>query len=146
MSRLEEAQARCEAVPTGRWQWFGNTQIQDVYLATVDRGRLYLLGFQRWGFHNARPLFYNSGKPGMTDKIEEFARYEQDYRKDFQGLDNPVAEFIAHSGSDLPDALAVVAAIAGWSAISGQCLLCTHNLNEQPHDPRCPMAKWEQPE
>ncbi len=43
MSRLGDIRNRANAVIPGPWRWWGNTATNQVYLGTVDRGRLILL-------------------------------------------------------------------------------------------------------
>jgi hypothetical protein len=44
MTTIDEIRARHEAAIPGPWQWYGNTATDQVYLATRDRGRTYILG------------------------------------------------------------------------------------------------------
>ena len=39
------------------WRWFVNLKSHQVYLGTPDRGRLFIMGFERWGMQGARPVF-----------------------------------------------------------------------------------------
>jgi hypothetical protein len=41
--RLAEIKARAQAIIPGPWRWYGNTATDQIHLATVDRGRLYIL-------------------------------------------------------------------------------------------------------
>jgi hypothetical protein len=42
--RLAEIKARADAIIPGPWRWYGNTETNTVHLATVDRGRVYIVG------------------------------------------------------------------------------------------------------
>lgn len=59
MTLEERAKLRkiAEAATPGPWQWFGNTKMHEVYLATPDRGRLLVMDFARWGMGGAQPRF-----------------------------------------------------------------------------------------
>jgi hypothetical protein len=54
---LKRAKELCEAATAGPWQWFGNTKMREVYLATIDRGRVFVMDFVRWGMSSAQPRF-----------------------------------------------------------------------------------------
>ena len=41
----------------GPWEWFGNTKMREVYLATTHSGRVFVMDFVRWGMTNAQPRF-----------------------------------------------------------------------------------------
>src|SRR5690606_27785976 len=55
--RLDEIKARANAATPGPWGWFGNTDVKDLYLATKQWGRHYVMGFRRWGMQSAQPEF-----------------------------------------------------------------------------------------
>ena len=54
LDRIEEI---AKAATPGPWQWYGNTKMHEVYLATVNRGRVYVMDFVRWGMAGAQPRF-----------------------------------------------------------------------------------------
>jgi hypothetical protein len=116
--RLAEIEQRDQAATAGPWQWFGNTDVHDVYLATPDRGRLYVMQFARWGMSSAQPVFRDDAARQMV-KACEAPVYEvaptatsrddpRVYRADISGLRNADAEFIAASRQDVTDLLAEV--------------------------------------
>lgn len=107
--RLDEIKARVAAATPGPWEWFGNVAHHDVYLSTKDRGRLYIMCFERWGMRNAKPIFRRD-ENGLGDRVEEIACFEVDYRQDFVGLQNPEAELIAHAPTDLQDLITALEA------------------------------------
>ena len=106
MSRLvaaEEAKALRDGATEGPWRWYGDTATQSVYLATVDRGRQFVMSFFRWGMRGATPAFRGDG---FMETAQHFAQYEvapdatdrsdpRLYRHDFQGLRHPDARLIA---------------------------------------------------
>jgi hypothetical protein len=42
-SKLDEIRERFESITPPPWDWFGNTETDQVYLGTPDRGRLYIM-------------------------------------------------------------------------------------------------------
>jgi hypothetical protein len=97
----------------GPWAWHGNGT-SSIHLATVDRGRTYVMSFQRWGMRSAQPTFQRSRRDeGMFGMIPamECAHFEVGhrgsigitaakaddsvYRYDIVGLDHPDAILIA---------------------------------------------------
>lgn len=49
----------------GPWAWFANARQKNVYLATPDRGRQFVMQFERAGMQGAQPVFQvnESGRP-----------------------------------------------------------------------------------
>lgn len=96
-----------EAHTLGPWGWFGNQH--GIYLATPDRGRLFIMGFDRWGMQKAQPTF--RGSDGLMHPAAELVTFavgdkvstgfkaaksdETVYRYDISGIDNPDARLIA---------------------------------------------------
>jgi hypothetical protein len=117
---IQAIRARNEARTPGKWQWFGNTKQNEVYLATVDRGRVFVMDFVRWGMSGAQPRFQvalNGGDDsGIMRSIGEMAKneevskpavifgplFEVAYRRDFIGIGHPDAQFLAHASTDIP--------------------------------------------
>lgn len=108
IDRFDEIKARAEAATGGPWCWFGNTDMHNIYLATMHSGRQLVLDFARWG-KSARPRF---NEYGLMVDADDRARYEvapnatsrKDsavYRADITGIGHPDAEFIAHSRADV---------------------------------------------
>ena len=121
----------------GPWSWFGNAP-HDIYLATKHSGRTYVMGFHRWGFTGAQPVF--RGERVMQDAselitfevgdrdVKGYAAAKSDpsvYRYQIDGVDHPDARLIAAA----PDLLAAYkAALAraeaadriarGWKALA----------------------------
>lgn len=98
----------------GQWSWFGNAP-HDIYLATKHSGRTYVMGFSRWGFKGAQPVF--CGERVMQDAselitfqvgdrgVKGYAAAKADpsvYRYQIDGIDHPDARLIAAA----PDLLA----------------------------------------
>jgi len=111
---IDDIAARHAAATRGPWRWFGSLDTQDIYLATVNRGRIYVMGFQRWGMRNAQPVFGERGPDaaGIMVPVKEIPVFEvcpactdptdrRVYRKDLVALRNPDAELIAHSWEDI---------------------------------------------
>ncbi len=120
---LAGARARLAAATPGPWRRYGNVKHRVCYLATIDRGRIFVLDFERWGFGQAQPRFQVRNRMVPLGKMEaegeayspiwEVAPFGQPrYRDDFQGIAHPDAAFIEHSWADLRDALAEVDRLA----------------------------------
>lgn len=80
----------------GPWQWFERTPGRP-YLATPDRGQLYVLGFERKGMQGAGPVFAHW--PGIEDGAE---------RERKGGIMEP--GLLLRDGSMHPDARLIAAA------------------------------------
>lgn len=112
---LAKLRALAEAATRGPWQWFGNTKMNEVYLATVDRGRRYVMDFVRWGMAGAQPRFQvlidgRGAGGGVMRSLSDLAtgdanaggrlpilgpKYEASHRKQFTGIGHADAEWIA---------------------------------------------------
>lgn len=114
-SRLEDAQARCEAATPGPWATKYGFRISEV--VRLIKGRV-----------GGRVALCHDWRPGEDEPV----------------VTQEDAEFIANARQDLPDALAVVAAVLSLP----ECPICKQSdLAADPgrwsHKPDCPMAKWE---
>ena len=101
----------------GPWQWFGNTDIKRYYLATIDRGRQYVLFFLGGVTNNVIPAFQ---KNNVLEKAENMVVYEVApvigiknitkavYRRDFIGIEHPDAYLIASSPELLEENLFLI--------------------------------------
>ena len=67
----DELRAIAEAATPGPWAWFHGKY--DTYLATVNRGRIYVMGFARRGMQDAQPMFQvrENGGPGVMRTASE---------------------------------------------------------------------------
>jgi hypothetical protein len=105
---LERLEALAKAATPGPWAWFGNSQTRQIHLATPDRGRQYIMAFDRWGMGGAQPTFRRGGLMARASEICTYAvgdgkavghaaavGDESVYRYDINGLDSPDAAFIA---------------------------------------------------
>jgi hypothetical protein len=104
----------------GPWRWFGNSDTQSIYLATADRGRQYVMGFERWGMGNGQPRFrvddrmvdakhllaFEVGDKDVTG-IEQAKKNDTVYRRDIRGINHADALLIAAA----PDLLAALKAL-----------------------------------
>jgi len=92
----------------GPWAWFGNAGSNSLYLATTHSGRLYVMGFKRWGFSGAQPQFRCSDRLVDASKLVTFQVGDRDvlgveaakanssiYRLDIDGIDCADARLIA---------------------------------------------------
>lgn len=105
---LDAIRRREQAATPGPWRWGGDVDHHEVYLSTVDRGRIYIMRFVRWGMRSAQPLLQSAVLPGLMKPAAEHAIREQPYRGDIARLDHPDAEFIAHARADIPALLAEI--------------------------------------
>ena len=81
----------------GPWKWFANVKNKNIYLATVDRGRKFVMGFERFGMQGAQPIF-QSNKHYMVGVFEENPEIctASDHNGDFEII-HPDATLIAAS-------------------------------------------------
>ncbi len=104
---IRTAKERLDAATTiapAPWEWYGNVKQHEVYLASVERGRIYAMSFTRWGMQGGQPRFQVrlDGKPGtgiMCDLREIGGdlgpQMVGSHRNDFIGIGHPVARFLA---------------------------------------------------
>jgi hypothetical protein len=111
--RIEQIRKRAAAATPGPWAWVGNTDVHDIYLGTIQRGRRVVMGFRRWGMQRAQPTF-SSAPEGLAllVRASEIPVFEvapaatertdpKVYRADLRGLRNPDAVFIAAARADV---------------------------------------------
>lgn len=104
-AELSELEALDKAATQGTWAWFGNTRMQHIYLATIERGRKIVMDFARWGMQRAQPRFQKPPEHGFMDGVEAFVRYEADHREDIGYLDHPDARLLVEARNALPTLL-----------------------------------------
>lgn len=126
-ARLRELLARSTPGP---WSWFGNAKFNDVYLATVNRGRQFVMGFKRWGMRGAQPTFQVNHL--MVDGSTLVIR-EVPYRGDIAGFDHP-------------DAMLIVAAVNALPALLDAAEAAEVLANEIDEGSQDPMRRHRQPE
>ena len=66
----------------GPWGWYGSPK-SDYHLCTVDRGRIFVMGFARMGMRSAQPTFQVDG---CMKNASELARFE--CKPDVVGYEN----------------------------------------------------------
>lgn len=103
----EQLQKDVEASTPGPWAWHGTPG--ELKLATVNRGKIYVMGFERKGMNGAEPTFQVRGKgmkrasalckfvvgdPDVTGETDAKSD-ESVYRYDVRGIDHPDAHLIA---------------------------------------------------
>lgn len=105
----------------GPWAWFGNAKNNELYLATENRGRRYVMGFERWGMRGAQPSFQPADRGLVSaSKLLQFEVGNRDvvgvdaakadesvYRLDIRGVDCADARLIA-AAPELLEALLYV--------------------------------------
>jgi len=116
---LSEIEGRFRAATPGPWGWFGNTDTRDIYLATPDRGRQFIMRFRRWGMQGAQPWFNTdmSMEPASENvryAVAPDAESRDDkrvYRADISAIKHPDAELIAAAPTDITALLGAVRAV-----------------------------------
>jgi len=103
---LDALERKARAARPGPWQWYGNTKMHSVYLATVHGGRVFVLDFERWGMRGAQPRFQMDRRMvelGELAKQEHpfGPKFEVPYRRDFHGIGHPDAEHIAANSPEI---------------------------------------------
>jgi hypothetical protein len=103
---VEELERKALAATPGPWGWFGNAGSQSIYLATVNRGRQFVMKFARWGMRGSQPRFQVNGRMTNASELMEFevcraigdaaAKKDPDcYRLDVTGIAHPDAIHIS---------------------------------------------------
>jgi hypothetical protein len=101
----------------GPWAWFGNQH--GIYLATVNRGRRYVMGFDRMGMNNAQPTFQVAGRMRPASELVEFEVGDQTARGFKEGKADESVYRLDVSGIDAPDAHLIAAAPELLAAVQG---------------------------
>lgn len=76
MSTLSAALEARDKATKGPWAWFANVRTKEVYLATPDRGRIFVMDFVRYGMSLAAPRFQvrdESGN-GIMYRVDELSK------------------------------------------------------------------------
>ncbi len=115
--KVKEIKERHNRATPGPWKWLVNEYCHNAKLVTVHSGQYYVMGFKRWGMHDAQPTFQKyercsgpvteRGSMGMR-KASEMLRFNQDYRHDDGWIDHPDADCIAHAWEDVDILLAEI--------------------------------------
>lgn len=120
--RKAQIRAMLAVATQGPWRWFGNTKTYDVYLATVNRGRVFVMDFVRWGMSGAQPRFQvrindAPDKPsGIMRSVGDLGskesplgpRFEASHRRQFTGIGHPDAVLIEQAPTIISELLARV--------------------------------------
>lgn len=110
MSWLDEIGERWAKGAKGPWMWDVNTATHAAHLTTTHSGRIYVMGFRRWGTQSAQPLFQDYER-GIVEPLSKWAIPRQAHHPDFDmDVDHPDAQKIAHAPSDIARLLAVARA------------------------------------
>ena len=139
---LEELERIAKAARPGPWQWYGNTKMYDVCLATVDRGREFVMDFVRWGMAGAQPRFQIDHRMVTLGELaaDEHAlgpKFEVSYRRQFAGIGHPDARHIA--ANDPSTTLALIARIR---ELEGAFTVVTEQMvSNDEHGVRVSMAR-----
>jgi hypothetical protein len=97
---LDELERKAKAATPGPWQWYGNSKMHSVYLATVGGGRVFVMDFERWGMTGAQPRFQVDQRMVRLGELAKSEhplgpKFEVPYRRDFAGIGHPDAAHIA---------------------------------------------------
>jgi len=121
-----EAVEHDEKRTQGTWEWFGNTKHNEVYLATKERGRVFVMDFVRWGMRGAQPRFQvqldDTPGSGIMRTLGELAqeesplgpRFEVSYRRQFVGIGHPDAAAIPFAVNNLR---ALAETVLAWAPV-----------------------------
>lgn len=110
MSWLDEVEQRWAKGAKGPWMWDVNTATHTAHLTTTHSGRIYVLGFRRWGTQSAQPLFQDY-KHGIVEPLSKWVIPRQSHHQDFDmDIDHPDAQKIAHAPTDIARLLRVARA------------------------------------
>jgi hypothetical protein len=152
---LKDLKRKAEAATGGRWQWFGNTKMNEVYLATVDGGHQYVMDFVRWGMRSAQPRFQVrlDGGPGtgieralgcpgtrimralgeMGAKEHPLGpKFEAPHRRHFTGIGHPDAVHIAANSPEVT--LGLIARIEELEAVCSAAIPAIRGLFDDDVD------------
>lgn len=112
--REAEVRGRCDAASPGPWAWNINLKSKHMVLESARNGLEIVLDFVRWGMDGAMARF-RDGHDVMTkaDKYALKVPGREHHSGWFQTLSHPDADFIAHSRTDLEDALAEIRRLRG---------------------------------
>lgn len=98
---LSEIKARWAKAQKGPWMWDVNMAIHQVHLTTAHSGRIFILGFRRWGMQSAQPLFQDY-KHGIVKPLKRWVKARFAHHPDFDmDIDHPDAQAIASAPSDV---------------------------------------------
>lgn len=92
----------------GPWAWFGNQH--GIYLATVNRGRQYVMGFERMGMNGAQPTFQIDHRMRPASELVTFEVGDQIARGFKEGKADESVYRLDVSAIDAPDAYLIAAA------------------------------------
>ena len=106
-NRFEEIKERHAAATPGPWRWWGSTDMHSLELVAPRLMHRAVMAVRRWGMRSAQPMFRDS-ETGILVPVAQIARFQVHYRNDFNGIENPDAEFIEHSWQDVADLVAEV--------------------------------------
>ena len=118
-ARVAEIEARHNAATPGPYKWDLRTHSQQCILVTDHSGQYYIMGFERWGFHNACPVFQTYEKyegpvterhgQGMVraDKLAKSIPGMEHHRGFDDYIDHPDAIALEHSWQDVDTLLAL---------------------------------------
>jgi hypothetical protein len=109
VTKVEELRAKDAARTPGEWRWFGCVKFHNIYLATVDKGRQFVMTFAQWGLSNATPLFQvHRGKCGVMVRAGDLVTAKEYSEREIVGLEHPDAKFIADCSLDVPRLIATI--------------------------------------
>lgn len=109
MTTLSAALEARDKATKGPWAWFANVRTKEVYLATPDRGRIFVMDFVRYGMSLAAPRFQvrDESGDGIMYRVDELSK--PDHNGSIE-INHPDALQIAAA----PDALDWIAKALPW--------------------------------
>lgn len=114
MDRLSEIEARWAKGKQGPWMWDVNKATHSAHLTTTHSGRIYIMGFRRWGTQRAQPIFQDYER-GITEPLSKWAVPRMAHHPDFDmDIDHPDAQKIAAAPSDIAWLIQQVRGLREW--------------------------------
>jgi hypothetical protein len=99
--KLSEIKTRLEAATPGPWEWDVNSHHKIVTLMTTHSGRLYVMGFVRWGTNGAAPTFQTDNRMVRADELLKSMPGREHHIGYDDYIDHPDANLIANAPADI---------------------------------------------
>lgn len=93
---IRKGRELCERATPGPYEWALNRSSQSLYLRTTHSGRLYVLGFARWGMRSAAALFRGAICLVRADELAKDIPGQEHNNSWNQTIDHPDANFMAY--------------------------------------------------
>jgi hypothetical protein len=111
--KLNEIKSRLRAATPGPWEWDVNSVHKIVNLMTTHSGRLYVMGFVRWGTNGAAPTFQTDKYMVRADKLLKSMPGKEHHQGYDDYIDHPDADLITNAPTDIQALLEYIEEIEG---------------------------------